>query len=1184
MKMKAKNNKMMLALLVVAALAICSVAVVANADDSDAAGTSIIDASQVSTQVITSETGEVNYDVYVPFSTTTGVLQINSTHNVVFTISADADYSGTIRFGTYDKATGEFVPASVVVLDGVSSATVTFSVVTEDSTHYTTISDVAVVSTIPGVNSASSTSGTITVSEGSVQLGSGSYFSGTVVANDSELVSANTYGVTISSDNNITGAVSAGAQKYYKSASAGYVTVTPVLTVGGTATMGTFTVGSGVDFVIDSDATVTMPANASEYSIESGATTFKLNLVGADSDNVVGAIYDSYGQEIAYVTDATGGVITFAFTDGRGIDTTQTYTMNLMMTTGTTLKSYYLYDGTVSFTVTSTTATTGVITYTAAVTISGSSTLSVATVNTGYSIVGSSNLAGLTTTDGTNYYLSYDVSTYALAYAVVGSTNVMDSDLNGSISLGTSITPGNPVMIILQDKSTGSWVVFVGKIASTTTSGVYAVSYDTTVAVAYLMSSTTTLSGITGQIQSGTTVGTATRTSSTVTPAVSSGLTVTDQMYTLTVSAGGKLDVDGELNFNFASVISYGKLSNSGTINVDGIIAYQIAKATGYTTQITATINAVSYKVAATTTSQVYDTYYYTTLDNAMSNASNLYVYGTITVLKDTTLTGTPTGTSSSPNTITLETGAVLIIGQIADTTTGITAITAVVTVPSTSKLITMGNVNVKNGQLDIAGLTSDSGYSVTADVFMTYSSYGVYTDLATALDLATSGDTVNVRTTAATTITLADSATVASGVLLNAATNNIVVDAGITFTVSGVIKVGTITVNAATAVSGSTPAKAAGVLVLDKYSTQTVITNITTAGTVTFTSNFSNGATADSAFAISTITINGATKATSSVINVNGNVKLSISTWVGGTSSSDQKYMIVNVNGTLTTVSAMDVDTLYAVVNVPGTLTANANFGASELNVTGTALPKDSSVVIWANYLTVGTAPTTLTDVENDAKVTAKVGAYAIVYGTTTTGNVTLYQSVSGYTLLTTSTAYYLNTDVLYAKIYANDATAISVIGNPAIVGNLFYGWYLEPTFQTVSSGNVGDHTSIYGKLVLKTTTITLSYTQNGYWMVNGNVYAGNTVTIDWATSYSISFIADDGYELKDYAIYVNGSAMPVGYTPTTGDVLTFNGTVEAKTISEDTSMEITTILLIIITIVIIIMAIVIVLRLMRS
>jgi hypothetical protein len=1172
MKMKAKNNKMMLALLVVAALAICSVAVVANADDSDAAGTSIIDASSVSSQVITSETGAVNYDVYVPFSTTTGVLTINSIHHVTFTIYADANYSGTIRFGTYDAASGTFVPVSVVVLDGVSSAKVTFSVVTAGtSSNYTTISDVAVIETIPGTNSVDSTSGTITLSEGSVQLGSSTYFSGTVVADNSKLVSANTYGAVITSDDNVSGSATAGLQKYYKTSTTSFETVTPVLTVYGTATMGSFSVNSGVDLVVDSDATVTLPADAASYSI---ATTFSLTLNGASGNVVMGAIYDSSGQEIASVTSvsASGNVLTFTPTDGRSIDTSETYTMQLLMYVAGSPATYYVYDGTVSFTVSATT-TSGVTTTIAVITISGSASSSIATVNTGSAIIGSSDIAGLSY-NATS--IRYDVSKYALVHAIaVGSSTVegYDSNLSGLITFTSAVTDGN-AMIILQDKSTGAWVVFVGSID--TDGSTFTIAYATGVAVAKLISVTTTTPTVVGQIISNATVAT-NITGSTQT------LTIINHTYTLSIANGAVLDVNGTLNLKFASNDSNGKIANSGIINANGVIAYQKATATSFvapltTDSSTVVVNGAAYKVAATTTTQVYDTYYYTTLNNAMSNASSVYIYGTVKILEDTVLTGTPVGTSTSQNVITVTSNSVLQIGMDAIGTTS--AVTAVVTVPLTSKIVTVGTVNVVNGQLKIAGLTSDSGYLVTADVFMTYSSYGVYTDLATSLDLATSGDTVNVRTSG-TIITLKDSSTVASGVTLNAATNTIIVDSGITFTVSGIVKVNTIQVNAATVASGSTPAKVAGILILDNYSTQTIITNITTAGTVTFSTNFDNGNSTDASFSIGTVTIKASTKATSAVFNVNGDVKLYVTTWSNG-STAAQGYLTVNVNGTLTTTSPMDVNTLYAVVNVPGTLTAGATFGAQELNVTGTALPIDSTVTIWTEYLTVGTAPTSLTDTENDAKVTAIVGGYAIVYGTTVSGNVNLYQSSS--VLLTTSTAYYLNTDVLYAKIYANDTTAISVIENPAIVGNLFYGWYLEPTFQTVSSGNVGAHTSIYGKLVLKTTTITLSYTQNGYWMVNGNVYAGNTVTIDWATSYSISFIADDGYDLKDYAIYVNGSAMPLGYTPTTGDVLTFNGTVEAKTISEDTSMEITTILLIIITIVIIIMAIVIVLRLMRS
>ncbi|UAL08172.1 MAG: hypothetical protein KRP56_02695 [Candidatus Methanogranum gryphiswaldense] len=1158
MKMKMNKNKTMLALIVVAALALCSVAVVANeSDDSSAAGTSTIDAQYVSTQEINSNTGAVNYEVRVPFDYK-GTLQMNADYEVVFTITSDANYSGTISFGTYDPATGIYIPVAVITLDGVSSATITF---TTTGVNHTTISDLAVIETIPGTNSTASTSGTITISEGSVQLGDSAYFSGTVVADESKLVSVNTYGTVLSSDDLIYGGITEGIQLYYNTDDKAYELVDGELTIYGTATMNSFTVTSG-ELIVDSDAIVTMPADSATYTIDDD---FVLTVVGASNGDLVdGAIYDAYGEEIASVSgiSLTGDEVTFTLTDGRVLDMSGTYTMQLlMMYTDSGVTTYYMYNGVVTFSVSKITSTT---TYQAKIIVSGSSSYSTATVNSGSIVIGSKDIAG---TSIDSYSIAYNVNTYKLVQAVVGNSNGgSDSTLSGYITFDTSVGDDQTIMVVLMNKTTGAYVVFYGLTDLGVTD--FAIYYNSSTVKAASMSVTTSSSSsIIGQIYSNAQVAVST-----------SNLDIDDnKVYTLEVD--DQLTVDGTLNAMYSSDSSCSIIDNNGNIDVTGIIMYQVEKNGTYSVQINDTINAVAYMVAAASTStQTYDSYYYTTLTNAMANASNIYVYGEVVVLENTTLTGTPVGTSTSPNTITVV--GDLIIGDNDEDS----LVTAIVTVPSTSKLVTTGTVVVENGQLKIAGLTSDSGYNVIADVFMVDTGYGVYTDLATALGLASSGDTVTVRNSG--DIILANSSTIASGVTLDALSNTIIINAGVTFTVSGVMKVYAIEIDPAKAATSTTSAKAAGVLVFDNYDSNTNITiGILTEGTVTFTTNFDNTGTSDNVFDIGIIVVNSTTKATSAVFNFNGNVNLS-AVWTSDLSSG-KGYVTLNVPGTLTTENDMNSSDLYAIANVSGTLTAEAILGVSELTVTGSVLlanDMDSSCYVYADVsLVVGTASTTATATTNNAKATVVIGGYAIVYGTPATDAVSIYNDTG--VLVTSTTAYYLNTDVLYATAYSVDSYKITTVSNPVITGQVFYGWYEEATFQTlVINDTIGSLDSVYGKLVTQTISITLTYVQNGYWMVNGNVYAGNTVTIDWASSYSISFVADSGYELKDYAVYVNGSAMPLGYTPTAGDVLTFNGTVEAKTISEDTSMEITTILLIIITIVIIIMAIVIVLRLMRS
>ncbi len=116
---------------------------------------------------------------------------------------------------------------------------------------------------------------------------------------------------------------------------------------------------------------------------------------------------------------------------------------------------------------------------------------------------------------------------------------------------------------------------------------------------------------------------------------------------------------------------------------------------------------------------------------------------------------------------------------------------------------------------------------------------------------------------------------------------------------------------------------------------------------------------------------------------------------------------------------------------------------------------------------------------------------------------------------------------------------------------------------------------------------TITLGYTQHGYWVVNDVTYLSGTVNVSTANATKITFVADSDYELKNSSILVNGtqksSSSTLTYTAAAGDTVTFGGAVDQKVV-DDSGLSVTDILLIVITIVIIVIAIIVALRLMRS
>jgi hypothetical protein len=218
-----------------------------------------------------------------------------------------------------------------------------------------------------------------------------------------------------------------------------------------------------------------------------------------------------------------------------------------------------------------------------------------------------------------------------------------------------------------------------------------------------------------------------------------------------TVTVNGTLYVLGSMSVTYNdSTDAYNAITGSGYIYVaeyidddDTVTAYNNAtlKVESETRSVLSIANAVYYYNSTASTSNPYYTYTYTSMTNALANSAYVYVIGTYYIVGDITLETSVSGATSTI--VTVNSGSNLVIGT-ADSS-------VIVTVPSTTSLALTSNssapVHVVSGELMIAGETSDRGTSkISAEVFITNSTYGIYADLSTALANAVSGDIVSLR------------------------------------------------------------------------------------------------------------------------------------------------------------------------------------------------------------------------------------------------------------------------------------------------------------------------------------------------------------------------------------------------------------------------------------------------------
>ncbi|MCB5279490.1 MAG: hypothetical protein LHW59_08225 [Candidatus Cloacimonetes bacterium] len=327
MKMKMKNNKMFLALVVVAALAMVSVAGVAVLSDDSSAAAEVTSGSVYTVQ---SDTQSIDIEIHVVNSAVTEIV-----------IPSTMTYTGTISVGAFEESV--FTAVGSANLKGVSNVTVYVSV---DGSY------------VLKQASATSVSGTTELTMGSISTANSAVvdsayygYNGTIICNGATIVSANVYGLIVTAQNseavlsNLVTSATGNEPTDWTSADAYYAT----LTVSGTAYIGNLVIGSGVsDYVemivadgakvysmndvrtVTVTTTTAMEASGYAYAIATGSSTAVVGTYAPGSNTIEFTLDTSSVYNVYTYSGITDGKYTYGTID---FSVSGIYTVNA--TTGT---------------------------------------------------------------------------------------------------------------------------------------------------------------------------------------------------------------------------------------------------------------------------------------------------------------------------------------------------------------------------------------------------------------------------------------------------------------------------------------------------------------------------------------------------------------------------------------------------------------------------------------------------------------------------------------------------------------------------------------------------------------------------------------------------------------------------------------------------------------------------------
>ncbi|MCL2296603.1 MAG: polymer-forming cytoskeletal protein [Methanomassiliicoccaceae archaeon] len=603
-----------------------------------------------------------------------------------------------------------------------------------------------------------------------------------------------------------------------------------------------------------------------------------------------------------------------------------------------------------------------------------------------------------------------------------------------------------------------------------------------------------------------------------------------------------KMLVKGEMNFIYSSSTVYGMMAIDSrdpyvTFEGEGIISHGVTPVVTYSDvpafpleMASENMVAAYYYVNAPATGTVTNsTYYFTSLANAIKKSNEITLMGKHVILVDTTLDNS----EFSSITIYIGTDASLEVGRLDDpATTEDESANPKLTVPAKTKIIVTAGADhysVVSGQAiyDVKPAASDEP---EADILIEGAKY-IYTDLATALDISVSGDELNLRQPA----TLNRDATLKAGVKLDDKGYAITIPEDVTMTVNGDFKsTGNMAINGTIRINGKANFTGGGTATFGPNGAIDIMSaGVLTVDTSTIVGTVNNGAITVSGELVAK---NGAT-ISAKVISVSGKVSVTSSTVTA------LKELWIGVKPVLSPLSEAYTNT--AVIN--GAIT----------------LDPAAAAYVYGNF-TVGT------------KI-IPAGFVKTEYFIEDNLYITLYAAASPGVLLPMLYEDQLkdikikewSTD----KYGRNEATTFLSLNPTKVIGEA--GW--EKLYCGLGWG--------YEWVKYKITCETyLGVT----WTVNGQTYVGPYVEIEYGKTVAAKALVQPGYEGTP-VITANGGAYTAGTAMKVTSDVNFalkDGSVvlASDKKDDDGGLTLIEILLIIIVIIIAVIAIIIAIRLLRS
>ncbi|MCL2148470.1 MAG: hypothetical protein FWH47_03930 [Methanomassiliicoccaceae archaeon] len=539
-------------------------------------------------------------------------------------------------------------------------------------------------------------------------------------------------------------------------------------------------------------------------------------------------------------------------------------------------------------------------------------------------------------------------------------------------------------------------------------------------------------------------------------------------------------------------------------------------------------------------------TYYYTSIENALTNSNIINITGKVIIRYDTTLEGP---NANADTLIRILSGATLQIGEKVYDSSGdlVEEYSPKVSIPTktivTRLSATLSTYKVESGQAIYDTKPTKAVETPDSDVLLEGNGKFIYTDIWTALDISTSGQTIQLRQQAA----IDKDATLKAGVTMKDAktTIKLIVDEDVIFTVNGDL-----------------------ILVNNTAGGTMINGTIRISGTAAFKDN-----------GVATFGPNGAIDVMDTgVLTVGGDSKASNILAAAGDG-------LINVDGKLVVDSGSSVNA--DVISVGG-----------EVSVSSTSTLTAITKLVIGNVPTLSPLSAAYT---NTAKITGAVtlgnNGVAYVYGAfaITTSNL----KVNGGTLQ--KTQYIVGDDSVYVTLYSGTPVAPDtdlVMVDDELLDIIFLNWWQSREFKAGIDWNVlglngavaqpiGAFDKVYAEYKWRTFDATFSFTRGMDWVVNGvNIGSSATKTYNYGTALTIIGDVQPGYEGTP-TLRADGASFSNPYTVTKNVTFTVTaGSVHAAgaAVVDTGGLTLIEILLIIIVIIIAVIAIIVAVRLLRS